>query len=55
MEPPRWKRQRLLRDGLFLLVGELTTLMVKQQLVFSAVARSPDGRLYIMFGPVITS
>ena len=33
IEPPRGKKATTLRDGLFLLMGELTSLMEKQQVV----------------------
>ena len=55
LEPLRVKKATILKDGLFVLMEELASLRVKPQLVGSAVARSPDGRLFIMFGPVITT
>ena len=49
------KEATIIVGGLFILVLVLASLMVKPFAGWGVVSRSPRGRIYVMFGPVVTT
>ena len=53
LEPLHVKKATTSKDGPFTQMEELVSLMDETSTSWGAVARSPDGRLFFMFGTVI--
>ena len=51
--PQHVRMATIFKDGPFIQMEEVASLMVSTSAGWGAVARSPDGRLFIMFGPVV--